>query len=626
MYRYTPLPPNHIRLLYFVRGPGLGSSIVCSLKTILFGANHGPENEPIEYDALSYSWGSLSEVYPVRCDGQIMHVHRNLHEALPYLASRSSLLPIWIDALCIDQSNATEKIEQIKTMADIYRRASCVWSWLGVAQEPAASQAIELILPRIAEAYAQLYTLTGYATMQTRALGLPDVDSPAWDALEQMMSSPYFLRLWIVQEVCVARRLTFLFGRHEIEPALVLAVAKGAFSLPSLRSAGGKKLKQKDLIDSQRSYLFHCRMLYQDLLQQIRPNRDEVAGVIGLIFLGTIYHKCSEPKDNVLALVGLMGKDCSRQIVYDANTPASNLYIQFTRFLLLVANDTRYNWQNIFNLAVSSKGTASDLPSWCPDLHNCGSVGMYDLMLGREDTPFKASSKRQQVGSGQRVRDLVVRGTIFDIVEAVGARHEKVPLDDSDPVRDYRDFYYWEERAMELAEPLFHQKRKETSAQCAEFSPLDYWLTLLGEQTKLKDDSHTSHEDFMEAKMEARRAVAFHNNYVNETDLPAEAIAEHARLKRDADRIFLAIIPIRIVQADTRLFRTSGGRFGYATGDFERGDKLAVFDGATTPHLIRFHPTSAPNSHKLTGMAFVRGMMRGEIESLDLVSQEIVLV
>jgi Heterokaryon incompatibility protein (HET) len=56
---------------------------------------------------------------------------------------------IWIDALCIDQSNGDEKAVQVRLMRDVYGAAKKVVAWLGNAT-PTSEEAINF-----------LYTLAG---------------------------------------------------------------------------------------------------------------------------------------------------------------------------------------------------------------------------------------------------------------------------------------------------------------------------------------------------------------------------------------------------------------------------------------------------------------------------------
>lgn len=95
--------------------------------------------------------------------------------------------------------------------------------------------------------------------------------------------------------------------------------------------------------------------------------------------------------------------------------------------------------------------------------------------------------------------------------------------------------------------------------------------------------------------------------------------------KQDRVPIRQAMDAIGEVHDGHRIIRTTGGRFGYANGNFQSGDRLVVFDGAWTPHIVR-QVRKEPDAFELVGVAYVRGMMRGEVENLEIESQEIVLV
>ncbi|KAF2680025.1 hypothetical protein K458DRAFT_238046, partial [Lentithecium fluviatile CBS 122367] len=85
------------------------------------------------YDALSYARGYLSgQPFPFVCNSSVLHIHKNLHDALPYLARRKLKLPIWIDAVGINQADEADKMLQIPNMGSIYRGAKRVWVWLGL--------------------------------------------------------------------------------------------------------------------------------------------------------------------------------------------------------------------------------------------------------------------------------------------------------------------------------------------------------------------------------------------------------------------------------------------------------------------------------------------------------------
>ncbi|KAK4141305.1 heterokaryon incompatibility protein-domain-containing protein [Dichotomopilus funicola] len=89
------------------------------------------------YNALSYTWGAPDDpVHRIRLNGRHFEVRSNLHDCLVHLrqsgiGSRESGVPLWIDAVCINQDDVPERNSQLPMMGDIYRRATSVISWLG---------------------------------------------------------------------------------------------------------------------------------------------------------------------------------------------------------------------------------------------------------------------------------------------------------------------------------------------------------------------------------------------------------------------------------------------------------------------------------------------------------------
>ncbi|KAK0719130.1 heterokaryon incompatibility protein-domain-containing protein, partial [Lasiosphaeris hirsuta] len=83
------------------------------------------------FEALSYVWGDSSKAKMIRLDGHLFGVTENLAAALQYLRSPSEERVVWIDAICINQRDKSERSAQVRLMGDIYRSATRVISWLG---------------------------------------------------------------------------------------------------------------------------------------------------------------------------------------------------------------------------------------------------------------------------------------------------------------------------------------------------------------------------------------------------------------------------------------------------------------------------------------------------------------
>jgi hypothetical protein len=60
-----------------------------------------------------------------------LSITANLESALRHLRLSDQQRTLWVDALCINQSDITERGSQVQLMADIYTAVSRVLIWLG---------------------------------------------------------------------------------------------------------------------------------------------------------------------------------------------------------------------------------------------------------------------------------------------------------------------------------------------------------------------------------------------------------------------------------------------------------------------------------------------------------------
>lgn len=97
------------------------------------------------YEALSYTWGASTENRVVRVNNDfVVSVTDNLFRALRCLRLPDTIRTLWIDALCINQSDDDEKSQQVQMMSRIYREASQVNVWLGECDSRDTSRASRL--------------------------------------------------------------------------------------------------------------------------------------------------------------------------------------------------------------------------------------------------------------------------------------------------------------------------------------------------------------------------------------------------------------------------------------------------------------------------------------------------
>jgi hypothetical protein len=127
-FLHSPLgrEPNAMRLLYLHPAYEYYAEIRCKLQ-------HSNLDKIPSYKALSYVWGDPGETLPILVDGKRYHVTANCHAALLRRRQRG-VGCLWIDAICINQSDDEEKSLQVARMRDIYHAAEEVIVWLGKSE------------------------------------------------------------------------------------------------------------------------------------------------------------------------------------------------------------------------------------------------------------------------------------------------------------------------------------------------------------------------------------------------------------------------------------------------------------------------------------------------------------
>ncbi|KAK5707568.1 hypothetical protein LTR97_000105 [Elasticomyces elasticus] len=131
LYQPLDIQQKQIRTLEVLPG-WPGSPIRCRLSIVSLITDPRPQ-----YDALSYTWGAATKArfITVEVAGAVHQVGTtdNLYEALQSMRARiARIWTVWVDALCIDQSNDAENGTQVAMMGDIYRNARQVNIWLGM--------------------------------------------------------------------------------------------------------------------------------------------------------------------------------------------------------------------------------------------------------------------------------------------------------------------------------------------------------------------------------------------------------------------------------------------------------------------------------------------------------------
>ncbi|KAF2874995.1 heterokaryon incompatibility protein-domain-containing protein [Massariosphaeria phaeospora] len=233
-YQHQPLPTPedssdiYIRLVVLAEGPKTGPLHCHIIQTLL--------SQAPEYETVSYCWGDGKDQNEIFIDAlsesSATHSSNNA-TSLPLLVP-NSLTPflyrtrargidrtLWIDSICINQSDDLEKNQQVARMRSIYIRATHTLCWLG----PEADSS-DIGLTYVSVLGQRLYREEA-AAAQGDSAPQPEKREddqvtvrPGLRALEAMLKlldRPYFERAWICQEVIVSGEAFIVCGNLSIQ-------------------------------------------------------------------------------------------------------------------------------------------------------------------------------------------------------------------------------------------------------------------------------------------------------------------------------------------------------------------------------------------------------------------------
>jgi hypothetical protein len=270
------------------------------------------------YQAVSYTWGDSQPSETVEINGFPFLIRDNLASFL-YTIQRDSSVLLWIDALCIDQSNLVERNHQVQLMARIFNTATGVLVWLGYAADDSGFVMDLLPLHKIhlhciALEQQTLYKFSSYMPQDSLAIHRAEplgffstigpeshecIKGPKFEAgFGALCRRAYWRRIWIIQELMFATHITIMCGQARVKWDDFYAILGQSSSLPSHTEA---------IFAERRFWSFGSAW---------SPHTRELSHPLG------VYAECeaSDVRDKVFGLLGLVDAKASISVDY-SNTP-----------------------------------------------------------------------------------------------------------------------------------------------------------------------------------------------------------------------------------------------------------------------------------------------------------------
>ncbi|KAI4183083.1 MAG: hypothetical protein L6R41_005596 [Letrouitia leprolyta] len=357
-YEYQPLKKNttKIRLLTLLPGQFNDPIRITIEKKDL--------NKKQAFEALSYTWGSASDPLEVivetrssgydlsrvkrwtRVEFTSLPVTRNLFEALQHLRYTDRSRVLWIDAICINQQDLEERGHQVLRMPDIYSLAGGVIAWLGPEYEN--STTAMRVLDHIGSKFAVDRSTNRFVTI---SVGDDDVTPDETEntihqqmeillAIKNLLSRPYFKRLWVVQEVALGKETL------QVTCGFASSSYRRFFNAISYLKSSAESSVWVGVLDGRAG------------LHDIR--RSEFATMATRLYLGSQY-QCSDERDRVFAVLSLVAEKQRLGIQPDYTRTVREVFQD------IVLRHIAYHRDLDILRYCSSAGEIRHLPTWVPN-------------------------------------------------------------------------------------------------------------------------------------------------------------------------------------------------------------------------------------------------------------------
>ncbi|KAK9422927.1 putative Heterokaryon incompatibility domain-containing protein [Seiridium unicorne] len=396
---YKHLDRGQFRLLQVLRkDTGLHCSL---LKSNL-------EDNP-DFVAISYTWGRAEEPefmrdpdeqptqsYFVFLEEQKWEVTPNLYHLLEEIVTDEQMDNrfLWIDALCINQSDDLEKGHQVNAMGRIYSQATCVYVWLGKGNADTRKvQEMVHQLAVIGNTHAEadgdidfdknrdIWDTEPGNPVHLARLGFPTpTTDDDWHALMAFFQRRWFFRVWTIQEIALSKRALIRCGKYTFdwdemyrcsrvlaraplgERVLLSAAARfGTYALSFGTVMSGLAI---GLITGKAAEVANNT-----------PNRtwlragNSPATVMNVLMLGTRVFGAVDPRDHLFAVLGLWGEFAQKHfgselhLRADYRKPVRDVMTEVMVNLLAETGSL-----NFLSSVQPGDKTTDGLPSWVPDL------------------------------------------------------------------------------------------------------------------------------------------------------------------------------------------------------------------------------------------------------------------
>ncbi|KAI1649568.1 heterokaryon incompatibility protein-domain-containing protein [Daldinia loculata] len=613
IYGQVPLSsPNSIRLLKLFPA----SSIKAPVNFELLEATL---DQCPPFKAISYSWDGQRPTEKAFCLGQSILVTLNCNNILRYLATTNSNPSlVWIDAICINQSPAAgiERNQQVSIMGDIYTAADEVVVWLGSTIKPSWESTFQNLsvfadacLASKSEKYSsQLLVLA--SKIDTKTLN------------DMFWGVTWFSRVWVVQEVALSRKATFIYGQ-----ALLVY-----FNLIKSWSDLYSTHKNVGLVQNLNQTLYNG---FGTHIVSLQGPRRAVAITEEYDSIEELFRQASrllatEPRDKVYGLRGLLVSYGVSLPPADYQKPLETIYMETVKALMDFTGSL-----NLESCYYVSDSWPSWVPNWATSVpcsspkgdyhaagHSTASFSFVNLPGGSQALQVSAviignvSSSlgtcllgRYRTAEALKNDDILIR-----IEEEIAPDWKHKRLQKGDGIEKFLAVY----NIRVLRQALEYMKKASNS--------LDKWKNDLYEIVSnqalvdAKLDLKESFREWLEllSTLPAKLLPAYELSSIDE----APEMEVYNRISAN-DNVSELHELFTASSYYWTFFKTDLGAFGAGAHAIAAGDKVAIMAGGCVPMVIR-HVHG--DQYRIISPVYICGIMQGEAWPVNLSSLKSIVI
>lgn len=595
------------------------------------------------FTTVSYTWGNGKEYADeaIQLNGQDIFVLKNVLALLRMLCSAPSeefnLVDewFWIDSICINQDNLSERSSQVKLMGQIYRQAKATIVWLADECDD-TSAAIELLI-HLADRRHELrrhYKKRG-------KLMPPDLsDHAGWKPLERLLDLPWWRRVWTLQEFLLAKDLTFYCGAQSISRR---QFRKGLHALELCGPLDGYV----------KTAAWRTAWNRRRLIQWYEhdQNRYKMSLISLMAFCGD--YETTDSRDRIWAVHGLAREE-DRQMIgpptycYDARTLFTGLVQAFLH---------QYKSLDVICFAQLFRNRDKDWPSWLPDWRIPILPYVVPLMVSQSANealanfrpitgPPRSIKKAKRMSAyrasgadlpvvdwGDISNHLSCRGIVIDSIDGLGgvpAQDDQLSQDtaSTSPVNTtIANADRKEELFQELVRSLVLNRQDKYLESRAQVTTYGKELRQLVRFADSGDEPGDLGPPWFLGWWELNKNLGIRGFSVQDIcqTRSADPHASKARepIPKHSKSVFSRIRGVMGGKV-RRLMVTKEGFLGVAPRRAQKGDIVCVLFGCSVPVVLRKHDNNDEyeNLCEFVGECYVDGIMNGEALALERKTQD----